>query len=157
MPASPLIPPEKWNLETPVFDLEGIRAENQQRFEMEQLTAVTHMDLEKGEIVGYLDVPEDPFWARGHVPGRPLMPGVLMVESMAQLTSFYAAKAYDDDRFIGLGGLDLGKFRRTVLPGQRFVICATAVSVKPRRAIFDCQGWVDGALAVEIRITGLRV
>lgn len=157
MAAGPLVPPELWNLERTLFDIEGIRTKNLQRFEMEQLTAVTYMDVESGAVVGYLDVPEDPFWARGHIPGRPLMPGVIMIEAMAQLTAFYAAKLYDDDHFIGLGGLDGAKFRQTVVPGDRLVMVARASSIRPRRAIFDCQGWVDGKLCVEARITGIHV
>jgi 3-hydroxyacyl-[acyl-carrier-protein] dehydratase len=157
MAAGPHIPPERWNLERTLFDLEAIRTTNLQRFEMEQLTAVTHMDQEAGEVVGYVDIPEDPFWARGHIPGRPLMPGVLMIEALAQLTAFYAAKHYDDDRFIGMGGVDGAKFRRTVVPGTRFVMVALAVKVRPRGATFDCQGWVDGKLCVEARIAGIHV
>ena len=62
-----------------ILDIEQIRAHNPQRYEFEQLSHICHVDLEAGEIVGVLDVPEDPWWARGHVPQRPLMPGVLML------------------------------------------------------------------------------
>jgi hypothetical protein len=81
-----------------------------------------------------------------------------MLEAMAQLTSFYCGKAdEDDDRFIGFGGLDAVKFRRTVVPGDRLVLVARAVSIRPRRAVFDAQGWVNGQLCVESQITGVRV
>lgn len=158
MAAAPLISPEEWNLDRIVFGKDEIRAINPQRFEMEQLDAITLFDTGRHRIAGYLDVPLDEFWVRGHIPGRPLMPGVMMLEAMAQLTSFYCGKAdEDDDRFIGFGGLDAVKFRRTVEPGDRLVLIATAVSIRPRRAIFDAQGWVDGQLCVEAQITGVRV
>ena len=158
MASDPLIPTTDWKLERVLFGPEEIRATNLQRFEMEQLDAITVFDKETHGIVGYRDVREDAFWVRGHIPGRPLMPGVMMLEAMAQLTSFYCGRYYeDDDRFIGFGGLDNVKFRRAVLPGERLVMVARGVKIRPRRAIFDAQGFVNGSLCVEAQITGLRL
>ena len=60
---------------------------------MEQLTAIVHVDPEKHLVAGYKDVGNDEFWVRGHMPGYPLMPGVLMCEAAAQLCSYYTATA----------------------------------------------------------------
>ena len=61
---------------------------------------------------------EEPFWA-GHFPGRPTLPGVLMVESLAQVG---AIALLADERFVGklplFGGIDKARFRRQVLPGE---------------------------------------
>src|ERR1700710_195987 len=70
-------------------DQEGIRAVNPQRGDMEQLNAIVYGDKEKGHIIGYKDVRADEFWVPGHIPGNPLLPGVLMLEAGAQLASFY--------------------------------------------------------------------
>src|SRR5262245_49663369 len=75
-----------------LFDQEQILAINPQRFEMIQLNAIVHMDPVNHLIVGYKDVKEDEFWVRGHMPGFPLLPGVLMCEAAAQLTGFFAKK-----------------------------------------------------------------
>jgi 3-hydroxyacyl-[acyl-carrier-protein] dehydratase len=144
-----------------VADLESIREHNPQRFEMEQLTRVCHFDLEAGEAAGVLELPEEPWWARGHVPGRPLMPGVLMLEAAAQLCSWCAWQVYDakayEGRFFGFGGIDDVKFRWVVLPGQTLIILGKKVEVRDRRAIFDTQGVVEGKIVFSARITGMWV
>jgi 3-hydroxyacyl-[acyl-carrier-protein] dehydratase len=157
MPAEPLVPVDRWNLEHVLFGPEEIRTTNAQRFEMEQLDAVTLLDTAAQEIVGYKDVRGDEFWVRGHIPGRPLLPGVIMLEALAQITSFYIGRAVPDIGFIGFGGVDGVKFRATVVPGQRLVLVGKAVSIRSRIAVFDTQGWVDARLVVEARITGLKV
>lgn len=157
MAADPIVPKDRWNLEQTLFGPDEIRKTNLQRFEMEQLDAITLLDTATQEIVGYKDVKGDEFWVRGHIPGRPLMPGVIMIEAMAQLTSFYIGRAVPDIGFIGFGAVDAVKFRGTVVPGQRLVLVGKAVSIRSRMAIFDEQGWVDGKLVVEARITGMKI
>ena len=101
---------------------------------------------------------EEPFWARGHIPGRPLMPGVIMIEAAAQLCSWAVRQVYDTseygDRFFGFGGIDDVKFRGTVFPGQQMIILGVKNEVRPRRAVFDTQGWVDGRMVFQAKITG---
>jgi 3-hydroxyacyl-[acyl-carrier-protein] dehydratase len=157
MASKPLVPPERWNLKRVLFGPEEVRATNAQRFEMEQLDAVTLLDPETQSIVGWKDVRADEFWVPGHVPGRPLFPGVLMLEALAQLTSFYVGRSVPDVGFIGFGGVDAVKFRATVEPGQRLVLLGKGVEIRSRRAVFDTQGWVGDRLAVEARITGVKV
>ena len=157
MPAEPLVPTDRWNLERVLFGPDEIRATNAQRFEMEHLDAITLLDTTAQEIVGYKDVRGDEFWVRGHIPGRPLLPGVIMIEALAQLTSFYIGRAVPDVGFIGFGGVDAVKFRSTVVPGQRLVLVGKGVSIRSRMAVFDTQGWVEGRLVVEARITGVKV
>lgn len=157
MAAPPLVPEASWNLDRVLFGPDAIRATNEQRFEMEQLDAVTFMDVETRSIVGVRDIRPDAFWVRGHLPGRPLLPGVIQLESLAQLTSFYIGRAIPDLGFIGFGAVDDVKFRRTVTPGHRMVLLGKGLEIRSRRAVFATQGWVDGALVVEATITGVRV
>src|SRR5262249_7740732 len=148
---------ERWNLASVVFGPDEIRKTNAQRYEMEHLGAVTLFDTAAQEIAGYKDVRADEFWVRGHIPGRPLLPGVIMLVALAQLTSFYIGGAVPDIGFIGFGGVDEVRFRATVVPGQRLVLLGKAVSIRSRVAVFDTQGWVEGRLAVEAKITGVKV
>src|SRR5262245_65604916 len=110
MPVHPLIDLARIDASATAADIEEIRRANPQRFEMEQLTRIVYVDDAAGEVAGILDVPEEPFWARGHVPGRPLMPGVMMLEAAAQLCSYFVRRVYSPDqyghRFFGFGGID---------------------------------------------------
>src|SRR5690349_5756796 len=81
--------PSGLDFSRPVADREAIRKINPQRFEMEQIDAIVHIDRATHLLVGYKDVRADEFWTRGHMPDYPLLPGVLMCESAAQLCSYY--------------------------------------------------------------------
>lgn len=163
MPPPALIDPELWNVGVPftdeqgLHDLAGVQSMTPQRFEMAQLDGVSYFEPEHVRIVGWRDAREDDFWVRGHIPGRPLMPGVVMLEALAQLTSVAARKVLGDTGFFGFGGVDSVKFRATVTPGQRLVLLAEKVDIRPRRAIWSTQGWVDGKMAVQAKITGIRM
>src|SRR5215472_4710000 len=119
MPPELHFDPLKLDLNNVVADKEAIRAVNPQRYEMEQLSAIVHVDTEQGIIAGYKDVRPDEFWVRGHMPGDPLLPGVLMCEAAAQLASFYIVK-YSGilfGNFIAFGGLEDVRFRAPVRVG----------------------------------------
>ena len=77
----------EYDLNHVVADIEEIRRYNPQRYEMEQLTAICYEDREQTVCVGYKDLTEDEFWVRGHMPGMPLMPGVIMCEAAAQVAA----------------------------------------------------------------------
>ena len=149
--------PSKLDMNNVVADREAIRAVNPQRFEMEQLTAIVHVDTERELLVGYKDVRPDEFWVRGHMPGAPLMPGVLMCEAAAQLASFYIVK-YSGllrDGFIGFGGIENVRFRAPVRPGDRLVLVAKALKLNRRQCIFDVQGLVGATMVFHAQIIGV--
>lgn len=145
------------DLNKSIVDIETIRAIIPHRYEMEQLSGIVKFDPEQGIIVGYKDVSPNEFWVRGHIPGRPLMPGVLMLEAAAQLCTYYYKKTIRDDRFLGFGGIDKVKFRGKVVPGDKLILIAKNRELRARRAIFDTQGVVDGKLVFEGVIIGMVV
>jgi len=147
----------KLDLDRIVMPIEEIRRLIPHRYEMEQLTAVIHLDPEAGHIVAIKDVRDDEFWVRGHIPGRPLLPGVLMIEAAAQMCSVYFKKVSEDPRFLGFGGVDGVKFRGQVVPGDRLLLLGRAVEIRSRRAVFDTQGVVGDRLVFEARITGMPI
>jgi len=153
----PLVPFSDYDLNVVVADVEGIRQYNPQRHEMELLTAIVLEDVERQVSVGYLDTSPDDFWARGHMPGMPLLPGVLMCEAAAQLASYYVQK-YDvmGAEMMGFGGLEDVRFRGLVRPGARLVIQVKQVRVR-RGALVICQfqGYVDQNLVVGGQIRGI--
>ncbi len=127
----------EFDLNRVVADVAEIRRHNPQRFEMEQLTAICYEDVERHVCVGYKDLGPDEFWARGHMPGMPLMPGVIMCEAAAQLASYYSRKHRLMEGVIGFGGLEEVRFRGLVRPGDRFVIVCRLLKV--RRTIMTCE------------------
>ena len=161
MPSQPLFDLSLFDPATVVADIEDIRRANPQRFEMEQLSRICYVDVEAGNVAGVLDVPEDPFWARGHIPGRPLMPGVMFLEAGAQLCSWFVRRVYDPaeygHRFFGFGGIDAVKFRGTVFPCQSLLLLGKRVELRTRRAVFAVQGYVEGSQVFEGQITGMWV
>ncbi len=127
----------EYDLNRVVADAEEIRRYNPQRYEMEQLTAICHEDPVKGVCVGYKDLGPDEFWVRGHMPGMPLMPGVIMCEAAAQLSSYYSHRYKLMEGVVGFGGLEDVRFRGVVRPGDRFVIVCHLL--KLRRSIMTCE------------------
>ncbi len=158
MPPSLIVDPSALDLSRVDYDLAAVQEKIPQRFEMAFLDRVHWVDRDACVAVGSKDFGQEEFWSRGHIPGRPILPGVLSVEALAQLSTFYFKHVYPEDhRFFGFGGVDGVKFRGTVLPGHRLVVAVKATDVRPRRAVFDAQGYVDGKLVVEAIITGMPV
>lgn len=158
MPPKPLADLSAYDLDRIEFGPDEIRALNPHRYEFDLLHGVIAFRPEDKLIIGVHRASEDAFWVRGHIPGRPLFPGVLMVETSAQLCSFYWYRQLEErGRFFGFGGIENTKFRGQVVPGDDLILAARMVQLKPRRAIFDCQGFVRGRMVFETRITGVVV
>src|SRR5437762_11616225 len=120
----------------PLAGIDQIRRVNPHRFEMELLTAVLLLDPARKLIVGYKDVTADEFWVRGHMPGFPLMPGVLMCEAAAQLCSYYCVQTgLLQGDFIGFGGMNNVDFRGKVCPGDRLVLVAKIQKYHRRKTV----------------------
>ncbi len=141
----------------PIFDKEAIGKVNPQRFEMQQLDGILWYDKDKRLVLGYKDVTEDEFWVRGHIPCRPLMPAVIMVEAAAQLSSFFVKQIYGREGFIGFAGIDSAKFRSVVELGHRLYLLGHITKFKRRKYITSIQGIVDGTMVFEAVVSGLRV
>jgi len=156
MPPPLLLSPKDLDLTKVVATIDDIRAINPQRFEMEALSAIVLIDPARKLIAGYKDVGANEFWCRGHMPGFPLMPGVMMCEAAAQLCSFYLLKnhVFDTD-FIGLGGLSDVQFRKPVQPGDRLVIIARLT--RERRIFVECdaQGFVGESMVFNATVQGV--
>ncbi|MCA9211676.1 MAG: beta-hydroxyacyl-ACP dehydratase [Planctomycetales bacterium] len=124
---------------------------------MEHLTAIVHVDSETHICVGRKDVTNDEFWVEGHMPGMPLMPGVIMCEAAAQLASFYTQR-YDllGSEMVGFGGLEDVRFRDPVVPGDTLFIVTLLTKVRRGRMIVcRFEGYVDNRLVFDGSLKGI--
>jgi beta-hydroxyacyl-ACP dehydratase FabZ len=101
-------------------------------------------------IVGIKNVTiTEPFF-QGHFPGHPIMPGVLIIESIAQVGGILALKAMGGGKRIAyFAGIDNGKFRRPVVPGDQLRIEVTVLAHKGPVWKMHGEAMVDGALAAK--------
>jgi 3-hydroxyacyl-[acyl-carrier-protein] dehydratase len=154
-----IIDPATIDFSRVIADVDEIRRHNLQRFEMEQLTAIVWEDPERTICVGYKDTSPQDFWVRGHMPGMPLMPGVIMLEAAAQLCSYYAQKLdLLGTRMIGLGGLEDVRFRDPVVPGDRLIlICQLIKARRGRMLVSRFQGAVHDNLVFEGVLKGVPI
>lgn len=153
----PILDPSSIDLDNVIANIEDIRECIPQRFEMEQLTAILIADMENRICVGYKDVSHSDFWVRGHMPGMPLMPGVMMCESAAQLAAYLVGKhRIFDDSVLGFAGLDEVHFRGMVQPGDRLLVMVKQLRFRSR-AMITCQfqGFVRNEMVFEGKLKGV--
>jgi 3-hydroxyacyl-[acyl-carrier-protein] dehydratase len=154
-----IVDPTTIDFNNVVADIEEIRRYNPQRFEMEQLTAIVYEDPVRVACVGYKDVTENEFWVRGHMPGMPLMPGVVMLEAIAQVCC-YCSHKYKllGDSIVGFGGLEDVRFREPVVPGDRLVVMCELLKLrKPHLLVCRFQGVVNGRIVVDGQLKGIPI
>ena len=148
-----------FDVDQPIADIKEIRKYNPQRHEMEQLTAVLYEDLENHCCAAVKDLTDSEFWVRGHMPGMPLMPGVVMLEAVAQLSSYFTQK-HDllGSEMVGFGGLDSVRFRGVVSPGDRLILLVKMVKTRRGRMIVaDFQGIVGDTVVLEGTLRGIPI
>ncbi len=155
MPAQPYVDLSTIDKSHVAISHEQIYEVNPHRYEFMLLDGIYFVDKETQLMAGYRDVKDDEFWVRGHIPDRPLFPGVLMIEASAQLVSYFATTELPDHGFMGFAGVENVKFRGQVVPGDHLIFVAKMVEVKSRRCVGATQAFVDGKMVYEGLITGM--
>ncbi|MFC1759741.1 3-hydroxyacyl-ACP dehydratase FabZ family protein [Planctomycetota bacterium] len=138
-------------------DIDEIRRYNPQRGQMEHLSAIVYIDEGQHICVGRKNVTDSEFWVDGHMPGMPLMPGVIMCEAAAQLASFYTQR-FDllGSEMVGFGGLEGVRFRDPVVPGDTLYIVTLLTKVRRGRMIVcRFEGFVGGRLVFDGSLKGI--
>ena len=94
---------------------------------------------------------------QGHFPGQPVMPGVLIVEAMAQVAGAISLKAAGSDQpsLVYFLTIDGAKFRKPVVPGDRLEIKVRKIKKRGNIVRFACEAFVDGAMAAEAEIQAM--
>ncbi len=103
------------------------------------------------KAVGLKNVTFNEPYFPGHIPGKPLMPGVLQIEAMAQVGGTILMQIPElEGKFFAFAGIDKVRFRRPVVPGDQLIMTVELLALKRNRiAKMKGKGEVDGQLAVE--------
>lgn len=154
----PILDLDSLDLTKDVVSEEELRRILPHRHEFSMLDGICHLDIPNKAAVGYKKWDADAWWGRGHIPGRPLMPGVLMIESAAQVASFLIKKTSDweIDRFIGLAGVDSVRFRGSIEPPATIYFVSGNLRLSGRRmARMPAQVFCNGTIAAEMELIGV--
>jgi 3-hydroxyacyl-[acyl-carrier-protein] dehydratase len=114
------------------------------------------LDLRDGEwIKGIKNVTINEYFFQGHFPAQPVMPGVLIIEALAQLGAIMAYLSIGDeakDKLVYFAGVDKVKFRQKVEPGDQLILEATTIKRKLGMWNMACTAHVNENLAVEAKL-----
>lgn len=116
------------------------------------------IDFEVGKsITGIKNVTMNEPHFLGHFPSRPVMPGVLIVESMAQITAVLVAKSMDsvEDKEVFFMSIDNTKFRKIVEPGDQLILRASIIQNRGSVWKFEASAFVDDKLVSESIFTAM--
>ena len=136
----------------PALDIQAIRDILPHRYPMLLVDSI--LELEEERIVGIKNVTvNEPFFV-GHFPDFPVMPGVLIVEAMAQVAGVLVLKSIPDrkNKLVLLASINEAKFRRPVLPGDQLRIEMKVTKRKASIAKMHGQATVNGAVVAEAEL-----
>jgi 3-hydroxyacyl-[acyl-carrier-protein] dehydratase len=109
------------------------------------------LEIEPGKrLVAIKNVTFDEHFFQGHFPGKPIMPGVLIVEAMAEASGILVHKTVEsDDNMVYFMSIDKVKFRKPVVPGDQLVLEVEPLQVRGKVYKFKGEAKVDGKVVCE--------
>ena len=139
-----------------ILDSEGIRKLLPHRYPFLLVDRVVELQPRE-KIVGIKQVSiNEPFF-QGHFPGAPVMPGVLVIEALAQCGAILALREIEnrDRKLVLFTGIKEARFRRPVTPGDTLVLEVTALRFGPRIQRMRGEAKVNGELCADAELTSV--
>ena len=136
----------------PLLDIMAIREILPHRFPFLLVDSI--IELEEDRIVGIKNVSANEPWTTGHFPDFPVMPGVLIVEAMAQVAGVLVLKQLPDrhKKLVLLATIEQAKFRRPVRPGDQLRMEMKVIKKKATMAKMSGIATVDGLVVAEAEV-----
>ncbi|MFH1740115.1 MAG: UDP-3-O-acyl-N-acetylglucosamine deacetylase [bacterium] len=134
----------------PPLDINQIREILPHRYPFLLIDRITEIDYENRRVVGIKNISANEPFFQGHFPERPIMPGVLIVEAMAQVGgALLLSMEGNRGKLVYLSAISDAKIRRPVVPGDQLVIETRIVKIKGRTGRVESRATVDGQRAAE--------
>jgi len=135
---------------TPVLTVEQIQQLLPHRYPFALVDRILEY-VPREKAVGLKNVTFNEPYFPGHIPGKPIMPGVLQLEAMAQVGGTILMQIPElEGKFFAFAGIDKARFRRPVVPGDQLIMTAELITLKSNRIVkMRGKGEVDGKLAVQ--------
>lgn len=132
-----------------VFGIEEIMSMIPHRYPFLLVDRIVELDPGK-RAIGYKNLTMNEQFYQGHFPNKPIMPGVLQLEAMAQVGAvLFLSMEENKGKLAVFMSIDQVKFRKQIVPGDRLDMVVDVVSVRSRTGKMSTKGYVAGKLAVE--------
>jgi 3-hydroxyacyl-[acyl-carrier-protein] dehydratase len=137
---------------------QGIERYNPHRGDMAMLDGIVWESADRTRCVAVKNVRHDEFWVAGHFPGKPMFPGVLMIEAGAQLACYsWQARQTAPVPIVAFLRIENASFRSMIVPGDTLHILLNEVKFGRRRFISDVQGIVGDRIIFDARVAGMSM
>jgi len=136
-----------------VFDINAIQRILPHRYPFLLVDKIVHLEMEK-RVIGVKSVTMNEPFFQGHFPGQPVMPGVLIIEAMAQVGGIMLLNGYlnPEEKLVLFSSIKNAKFRKPVVPGDQLILEAELKMKKRNIVMMETKAFVDNELVAEAEL-----